>query len=245
MGTSANLRDCLLPEHVPYPPSNSKTMRLLRFPLFCFLLTLLAWQEVAAQSPVRFGLTAVPVIAWHRSDNPDLESDGLVAGFQYGLLVDYLIDEEGRYAFSSGLLISGVGGKLLDNQPMAYSIQDQNRLQYIEIPLTFKLTATELNYLTFFGQIGVVPGINIRARGDRDVTPDQVNEPDYENAKLPSVNALNFGLEVGGGVRYALGEHLGLSGGLFFRNGFVNVYEDNDGDKITLNHLALQIGLFF
>jgi hypothetical protein len=228
-----------------FPPFKLQIMRLFRSSLFVALLAVLFLQEATAQSPVRFGLTAVPVVAWHRSDNPEVESDGALPGFQYGLLVDYLIDDEGRYTFASGLLISGVGGKLLDQQPAAYSVQDKNRLQYIEIPLTFKLTATELNYFTFFGQIGVVPGVNIRARGDRDVTPDQIDVPDYENEKLPSVNALNFGLEVGGGIRYALGEHLGLSAGLFYRNGFVNVYEDNDGDKITLNHLALQVGLFF
>lgn len=220
-------------------------MRLIRCTLLLVIGGLLALQETQAQSSFRFGLTAVPVAAWHRSDNPMVESDGAVLGFQYGLLLDYLFDDEGRYAFSSGVIISGVGGKLLDNQPAAYSVQDKNRLQYVEIPLTFKLTATELNYFTFFGQIGVVPGVNIRARGDRDVTPNQLLFPDRVNAKLTNVNLLNFGLEVGGGVRYALGENLALSGGLFYRNGFANVYNDGDGDKITLNHLALQVGIFF
>jgi hypothetical protein len=217
----------------------------LRLPLAALLAALLMPGLAGAQSPVRFGLTAVPVFAWHRSDNVTVASDGAVAGFQYGLLVDYEIDDEGRYAFASGVLISGYGGKLLDNRPVAYSLQDRNRFQYVEIPLTFKLTATEFNYFSFFGQIGVVPGVNIRARGDRTVTPAQADEPDYENAKLTGITPVNFGLEVGGGARYALGEHLNASAGLFYRNGFVNIYDDNDGDKITLNHVALQVALYF
>ena len=212
-------------------------------PLLAVLLSL--HQLAEAQSPVQFGLTASPLIAWHKTDNPEIESDGAVVGFQYGLLVNYLIDEDGRYAFASGILVSGFGGKLLDGQPAAYSIQDRNRLQYLEIPLTFKLTATEFNYFTFFGQIGIVPGANIRARGDRMVTPVQVDEPDYENIKLPNINIFNIGLDVGGGVTYALGENLRANGGIFYRNGFINIYDDSDGDKITLNHVALQLALYF
>jgi hypothetical protein len=218
----------------------------LRLPIAALLAALLIPGLAGAQSPVRFGLTAVPLVTWHKTDNPAIESDGPLVGFQYGLLVDYQFDDDGRYALATGVLVSGFGGKLLDLRPDAYSVQEKNRYQYLEIPLTVKLTATEFNYFTFFGQIGVVPGVNIRARGDRTVTPPQINGPfALENAKLPQVNLFNIGLEVGGGARYALGENLNLSTGLLYRNGFVNVYDDGDGDKITLNHVALQVALYF
>jgi hypothetical protein len=91
----------------------------------------------------------------------------------------------------------------------------------------------------------MVPGVNIRARGDRDITPDQMGFPDEINRKITETLLVDIGLQVGAGAMYELAEHLHLSGGIIYRNGFVNNYDDGDGNKITLNHLALQIGIFF
>jgi hypothetical protein len=193
---------------------------------------------------VRFGLTATPLISWHKADDPRISSEGVRAGFQYGLLVDALLNGEGRYIFSTGAVVTMTGGNL-NTTTDVFSISDQNSLQYFEIPLTLKLVATELNYFRFWGQFGLVPGVNIRARGDRDVSPDQVDISDAINRRISEIMLVDIGLQVGAGAMYELAEHLHLSGGIIYRNGFVNNYDDGDGNKITLNHLALQIGIFF
>jgi len=217
--------------------------------LFGLLLALLPFAaafspSAQAQVPVRIGLSATPLVSWHRPDNAAISNAGAKMGFQYGLLVDVFLNESGRYALATGALVTMAGGNLDDNH-LSYTIQDINRLQYVEVPVSFRLTATELNYYKFYGLIGMVPGFNIRARGDRSYDPLQILIPDEVNRKIGDVNLFNIGLEVGGGVQYDLAEHLTLSAGLVYRNGFVNVYNDGDDDKTTLNHVALNIAVFF
>lgn len=215
--------------------------------ILCALLLAMGFttSETLAQSAFRFGLTASPLISWHRPDNPAITSDASRLGFQYGLLMDYNLEETGRYAFATGILVTMNGGTIVDTRDTGYNIIDANRLQYIDIPLTVRLTATELNYFKFYGQIGMTPGVNIRARGDRDINPDRIDIPDQINRKIDGVNLFNIGLEVGGGMVYNISEHLGANVGITYRNGFVNLYRDGDDDKTTLNQVALNLALFF
>ncbi len=227
---------------------NSPTSQKKRFAagqIAVLLILVSTTGNLLAQSNFRFGLSATPLVSWYKIDNPAIVNEGVRMGFQYGLLTDILLEETGRYAFSSGVLVTMNGGQLTDNRDTGFSVNDVNRLQYLEIPVTMKLTATELNYFKFFGQIGVVPGFNIRARGDRSFDPTLINNPDVLNRKVNEINIFNIGLQVGGGIDYELAESLSLSGGIYYRNGFVNLYDDGDKDKITLNQLALVIALFF
>ena len=41
------------------------------------------------------------------------------------------------------------------------------RLQYVEIPLTFKMRTKEVGYTTYYGQFGIGLGLNVRAEGSR------------------------------------------------------------------------------
>ncbi len=214
----------------------------------CFAAVLVLGLSLAhpakAQNSVRFGLAANPMLAWHKVDNPNMSNEGVRAGFQYGLLVDFFFDEEGRYAFTTGAIISMMGTKYSDDRNPLLQINDVNRLQYFEVPLSVKLIATELNYYKFFGQIGMVPGVNIRARGDRTYNPSGVL-PTEVNRKINEVILVNIGLDVGAGVQYELAEHLHVQGGLFYRNGFVNIYNDGDQEKITLNTIGLNLSVYF
>ncbi|MBI1191612.1 MAG: outer membrane beta-barrel protein [Bacteroidetes bacterium] len=224
-------------------PQSSKRFFGMMLALLVFILT--ASQATQGQSPVRIGLSATPLVSWHRPDNAAISNAGARMGFQYGMLVDVALNESGRYALATGALVTMAGGSLEDNTNLVFSVNDVNRLQYIEVPVMFRLTATELNYYRFYGVIGMVPGVNIRARGDRSYDPVQILIPAEVNRKIGNANLLNVGLEVGGGVEYDLAEHLTLSAGLVYRNGFVNIYDDGDNDKITLNHVALNVAVFF
>lgn len=227
-------------------PSQTLWRRFATITLALLSIVLMNPAQLAqAQSPVRIGLSATPLVSWHRPDNAAINNDGAQMGFQYGLLVDLALNESGRYALATGALVTMAGGKLEDTRSLVFNINDNNRLQYVEVPVMFRLTATELNYYRFYGIIGMVPGVNIRARGDRSYDPVQILIPAEVNRKIGNANLLNVGLEVGGGVQYDLAEHLTLSAGLVYRNGFVNIYDDGDDDKITLNHVALNVAVFF
>lgn len=227
---------------------NSTALRTPLKALLLFLTILMAFSQAQAQFPVRFALVAAPMVSWHRIDNPDLDAGNPRLGFQYGLTADYALDEASRYAFSSGILITQGGGQINQTWDSSSVVLDaKNRLTHLEIPVTMKLTAMEFNYLKFFGQIGLTPGVNIRARGDLDVDGTALGAPlePFENAKLENVNRFHLALSVGGGVAYSLGEHTAVHGGIFYDNGLTNIYTDNDDDKISLNRVILRLGFQF
>lgn len=217
----------------------------LRCLITASIALLLFSSSAIAQLPLRFGLTFNPLMSWYRIDNKEIKNEGSRIGFQYGLTMDYNIDENERYALSTGLLIIHQGSKFKSASDLGIVATRTDRLQYIELPITAKLKANEFNYMTIFGQIGMTPGVNIRARGDLMVEPDPTGALSFENEKLDNINILNVSLTIGAGVEYALAENTSLVGGIFFNNGFFNVVDDSDGDKVAVNNLALKIGVLF
>jgi hypothetical protein len=126
------------------------------------------------------------------------------------------------------------------------------RVQYIEIPLTFRLRTDEVNYITYYGQFGLTPGVAIKAEGDVEVAPDPGLQSENEvnllkdNDFFVKYNLFNVSLTIGGGVEYAMTENTAIMAGLFFQNGFSNVLNnDNDEDKITLKQLGLRLAVLF
>ena len=121
----------------------AKSMR--RLFLAALILGSVFTPSLHAQAPVRIGLSATPLISWHRPDNAAISNESIRAGFQYGMLVDWMLNESGRYTLATGVLVTMAGTSIQDNRSMVFSINDVNRLQYVEVPVSFRLTATELN----------------------------------------------------------------------------------------------------
>ncbi|MBC8048126.1 MAG: PorT family protein [Fimbriimonadaceae bacterium] len=210
----------------------------------------------------RFGLTASPVFSWLKIDGEDFQNDGSRVGFQYGLLFDQTIGSVERYAFSTGLLIDITGGQYtyadtvqVDSvtfTPVVNSVVA--RVQYIEIPLTIKLRTNEINYMTYYGQFGVVPGINIKARGDFTVNPDPLShsvedinlKEDNNNVDELSYNDFDLSLIVGAGLEYSMSENTSIVAGIFFKNGFSGVISDRfDDNAMKLKQIGIRLGVLF
>ena len=207
----------------------------------CFLL----FSAAVSGQAVRFGLTASPVFSWTKLDYSAFERDGIKFGVKYGLLLDVNIGDMERYAFATGITLTHNGGKFIARDTFLDVRTNMNmRLQYLDIPLTMKLKTNEANYMRYFGQIGIIPSFNIRARGDWTVeTPTDSHT--FENEKIEAVNLFNLALSIGGGVEYIISDQTSLVGGIFFNNGFVNVVDDDDDDKITLLNLGINISVLF
>ena len=214
-------------------------------------LLLIAFIALVAYSAnaqgIKFGLAGSPQVSWFKIDNTDLENDGAKLGFTYGIMIEYAIGSNERYNFSSGVFISHTGGK--------YSIPDSSiagkfvrhrtlNLQYIEIPVTFRLRTNEIGYITYFGQFGVLPGLKIRSRYDETYEPNPLNIS-VENERFENAIVINMGLFISGGIEYALSESTALLFGLYFNNGFTNVINDDDKEKISVNNLGLRVGVLF
>jgi opacity protein-like surface antigen len=139
-------------------------------------------------------------------------------------------------------------------------------LQYIEVPLTLKLKTNEIGYLTYYGQIGITPGVKLKGRVD--ASSNNQNDDLQNTNVLKDINFVNLALTVGGGIEYSLTKDVSLLAGIYFNNGFINVIpkdggdenvniqnkinkdkaerpKTSDGEKISMNNVSLRLGFMF
>jgi hypothetical protein len=198
---------------------------------------------------VRLGFKLDPVISVLKPQDAGANRTSSRLGLSYGLMVDFLLNDEGNYAFATGLQISmggstlkydaGKGLERFSANPAEYTM----KLQHIEIPATIKLKTTAYNGIGFWGQFGTYLGFPIRGRADV-ISLDQRYEK--ENV-LGSLTPINAGMLLGAGIEYPLGERLAAVVGLTFQNGFVDVTRNSkwDDGKVNMNSFALRLGMYF
>ncbi len=212
-----------------------------------FLLLLILPLALTAQGTVAFSLHLDPQFAWFNSDEEELDPDGSIMHLRAGLQMDYFFQP--NYAFSLGLGINNLGGKLLyadstsffTSGDTLYATPGQSvkqRMQYIDIPLGLKLKTEELGYFTLFFQLGFNPMININAFASDD---DEVF--DKENIR-ESINIFNLGYHAGLGVEYRLGGTTALFGGLRWNAGLTDM-TGNDDANITHRAISVNLGIIF
>ncbi|QHS61210.1 porin family protein [Chitinophaga agri] len=198
---------------------------------------------------VRLGFKLDPTIFWLQPQESGVERNSSRFGVSFGLMTDFLLDEDGRYAIASGLQISTAGstlkyeaGKGLDaykQAPTEYKL----KTTYVEVPFALKLKTDVENVAAFWGQFGTYLGVPVRSRANvvgLNVNEDKVNV-------LRNIMPVNIGLQVGAGVEYPLGDKLTGLVGLTYRNGFIDATRNGkwDDGKVNMNSFALNLGLFF
>jgi hypothetical protein len=205
----------------------------------------------------RFGLKAAPSLSWMRPETRGYESEGVKLGFTYGVISDFSLGE--FYAVSTGLQISSFGGKLkFPHRHDTFGDGERTReysLRYLEIPLLLKMHTQEIGYITYFGQFGFSPGMNLRAYADdrsryQPIGASPITITDDEVDIKGETPFFRLALVVGLGMEYSLGGRTALLGGLTFNNGFTNVLKGNNpvtGRKqsAVTNYLELTLGVMF
>lgn len=210
---------------------------------------------------VRFGITANPGLVWVKPDNTEISSDGIRFGFDFGLVVDYVFGAEERYAVNTGLNLFLSGAKLMSTDTTNGDIYELTaRINYLEVPMAIKLRSNEIGYLTFYGLLGVTPQFAVRSRADLtikdsggaeilDITNAKFKDiPFYSNTEnnvIDKVNPFNLGLLVEAGIEYDISENTVLVGGLFFNAGFLNMFKDNDDQRIVSRNMGLRMSVLF
>ncbi len=220
---------------------------ILSVAIFCMVIGTVRAQEF------RFGLTASPVFDWLRVEGDQSENIGTKVGFQYGLLFDQTIGSVERYAFSTGLIINyaNSGITYVDTVgPVDITSEWDAKTQYIEIPLTVRLRTNEINYISYYGQFGVTPGICIKARGnysiDGTVLYEDINFRETDNESGSQYQMFNVSLTLGAGLEYSMAENTAIMAGIFFQNGFANVIDDDiEDNSSTLKQFGIRLGVLF
>lgn len=196
---------------------------------------------------LRFSLMADPQISWMVPDSKKTTSDGAVFGINAGMGMDYFFTE--NYAFSTGISINNIGGKLQYADTLNIPDGAGNiaipplstvtfKLQYLNIPIGLKFKTNEIGYTTFFANLGVTPMINVRDRAsDVSETLDSENISD-------AIQLFNMNYFINLGVQYSLGGSTALIGGLGYSSGFLDV-TTGEKDKIIVNTLTIKVGVLF
>lgn len=207
---------------------------------FCFFTTIVLSQEA------RFGFTVSPSFSIANVDAAT--NDGMDAvnytddtngntGIMYGAMVDYDFTGEDRYYLHSGVMMHHTGFEVdytVNTQQGVVSEQSEVNVNYIEVPLILKLKTDDIGYLRYFGQFGLNNAIKI----------GQKVESGNRGRALTDAKSFNAGLNVGGGIEYAISQQTSAVGGIYYVNGFSNVF-DSDAGSIKQNQLAIRLGVYF
>ncbi len=197
----------------------------------------------------RLGLEGSPLLSWMKGSD-GIENNGMDIGYSFGLLLDYNMTP--NYAFSTGFIIINNNAKidytgevkfnekdLFANDTVPKNSSATYSVRYIELPITLKLKTNEIGYITYFGQFGATPGINIKTIGEFSV-PTTGNNSEFHFNKS---NVLNISLTLGGGIEYSIGGNSSITAAIIYNNGFMKITKDDE--KVILNYLKLRLGILF
>lgn len=226
------------------------------------LFTAISVSTLSAQE-FRLGVQLSPTFSWMGSNQPSIEGSGTNLGLEIGLLGDYYLDSDNKYAISSGItfmtnqgggLMYETGGNLFPDSELSDVSLDSLAngstvdfsLQYIEIPLSVKLRGGSgaLGYYVRLPMFGI--GFPIQGRADFDGYED-------ENV-LSSIIPFTLTWGLGAGVEYDLGD-VTLIGGFGFQTSILDIIKDNgtlnpdfvtkEDAKQTLSRLTVRLGVYF
>ena len=198
-----------------------------------------------------------------KADDYTVTKEGGHTGFSMGINFEKALNA--KYFIYSGLSTDWRGGSistLFDTSkvlPAGYAKRSviDHRLQYITIPVGFKMQAAEFDKIKIFANVGGDLGVLIGNKGNYSITKadntvvseDKVKLGDYAKA-IP----INLGWHVGVSGEYELQNGSAASFGLLYRNGFLpdattpklnkDGFRYSDGN-IRQNSFAIRIGYYF
>ncbi|MFA9220388.1 MAG: porin family protein [Sediminibacterium sp.] len=222
--------------------------------LFC-LLTMMSFAQATKTTTTnkyRLGFKVSPNVSWLASDNSSMTVGDKSLQFGYGLNFDIFFAD--HYAIGTGFNINNTGGKysyfaqytgedldaagtVLTNMKQVGLISRDLRLQYLQIPLTFKMKTDEIGLITYWGQFGLGLNMNLKA-----LSADNIDYLYYQNKNTLAweksnrvnssmsgskdikneVNIFSSNLIFAAGIEYSLSGNTSILAGLTFQNGFTD-----------------------
>lgn len=211
-----------------------------------FIAIIIAFSKIYGQG-LSIGVYAEPQFAWINSDGGSVVNDGSIFNLNSGIEFDNFFMP--NYAFTIGLNLNNLGGKLNYQEEVSFEQEDDTLLiaagsglkiktQYIGIPIGLKLKTEELGYNTFYVHLGLAPFLNTKATAIADNSPD-----DIENIKS-GINFLSLNYFAELGIEHRLAGSTAIIAGFKWSAGF-NDISSNDGANIHHTSAGLHIGILF
>jgi len=177
-------------------------------------------------SQVQLGLKFAPTITTNRINAPtspglSISDNGTFFKLSLGLIVDKNITD--TYSFSTGLIYlpKSIGISAQSNLiTPGNNINEEYNLQYLQVPLTFKLFTNEISpSFKIYFQVGGALEVLV------------FDEPiDDTNTIVDEFNFFDASVILGAGTEYKLGSSTILFGGISYHRGLINVVNDLSGN---------------
>lgn len=221
--------------------------------LVIFVSTLLVSQ--AFSQKIRMGLTASPQLSWLTSDVSKIASDGVQMGFNFGMQTDFFFSD--RYSITSGIMINNTGGSLIYNDSLRFKTSDAElqmdpgatvkyKIQYIDIPLAFRMESNQIGYFVYYAQFGITNHIRVGASANIEGAQGVSNISVDGSGCKDEVNLFNMGYNIGAGANYYFSKNTAITLGILYTNGFIDVTSNKSfDDAAMLKSFTLKIGLLF
>ena len=198
---------------------------------------------------VHFTLKAVPGVYWLNSGANAAKSNGAAFGFGYGANVEFGLTE--TIYLVTGIEVAKIGAKYTSDSvataagklPVGTVINTTTAtatIQYLQVPLFFKLKTKSIGLIKYYGQFGLGSGIAIS--GTTSWSKIGSNMPTETSGTYTGTsNAALFreALLIGGGLEYNLSGSTSLVGGITYDNGFLSLLSNKSGPSGSPNPTSL------
>jgi len=192
----------------------------------------------AQEQKFHFGLKVAPTVAWMKPDTKGLNKNGSKLGFSYGLVGESSFAP--NYSLTYGVQVTYRGG-IINYDTSAIFPRTSFVLKYVELPIGIKMKTNEFNRYRYFGQFGLVPGLNLSAKA--------ATEQDSNIESKAYITDFNMSMMIAVGTEYTISGSTTFLASLEFNNGFVDVLaksKDTDPEFNAIsNYVALNLGIMF
>jgi hypothetical protein len=204
---------------------------------------------------IKLGLKIAPNISFINPSTTGYSYDGAKLGAVIGLVSDFYFAE--RYAFSTGLNFSLLGGKIeypdkikVDTTNIPGTTKSNMSFVYIEIPLMIKMFTKKFGDFSFFGQVGFGTGFRIASHATNEFTSDKGGYTSSEKKDMVGKTTLiRESVLIGIGSEVYLDQSTRLFFGLGYSNSLNNILNGSDNfginQKAYLNYAELNLGVMF
>ena len=206
---------------------------------FCLILS-----TTSIAQDFKMGLALSPNAAWMVSTDYDHEPRGAKANFGFEFVADVLFSE--NYALGLGVHIFNTGGDVrylvqdTEDDDFLMNVDRSYSLQYVELPLTFKMRTKEMGYTTVYGRFGLGLGMNVKAEADeaRYRSYEEIINGEWSTYNVggsaisdrieidSDIRLFRVAMIIGGGIERTISGTTALVVGLNYNAAFSNTHKD-------------------
>ncbi len=207
------------------------------------LIILFAGRSQELEKSWRFGFVGGGHLCWLKSEMGEmLKNEGVRFGYSFGLYVEKMLSENGRYSIETGLHFNRFGIKV-SYIDIATPTNDTIKFQtdptyatytygYVSLPAILKMRTNEIGGMRYYIGFGFSLSGRWRASLLREdnyhPTPQETRTLTQELEKYNKTAFFRISMIIKGGLEYNMTGTTWLIASLYFDNGLTNMFGSNE-----------------